>query len=175
MAACRNARRTGNGLDKLTARIDQALSTWLPDQFCTGIFLQLDLTTGTLDWTNCGHPPPLLIRDQRVIDNALEGTPEPPLGLPSLFDTPLERSVQRLRLQPGDRILLYTDGVTEARDANGALFGLERFTDFIIRATAVGDPAPEALRRLIHAILDHQHCKLSDDATILLIEWMPHP
>lgn len=42
---------------------------------------------------------------------------------------------------------------------------------FIIRATAAGEPPAEALRLLIHAILDHQQNKLRDDATILMIEW----
>ena len=57
--------------------------------------------------------------------------------------------------------------------ARGSQFGLEPHTDFIIRNSASGIPAPETLRRLNHAILDHQHGRLSDDATAVLIEWMP--
>lgn len=57
--------------------------------------------------------------------------------------------------------------------ARGSQFGLERLTDFIIRHSASGLSAPEILRRLNHAILDHQHERLSDDATAVLIEWMP--
>ncbi|MFE5157315.1 PP2C family protein-serine/threonine phosphatase [Streptomyces sp. NPDC056697] len=76
-------------------------------------------------------------------------------------------------LEPGDRILLYTDGVVESRDEGGEQFGLERFADHIIRSTAAGENAPEVLRLLIHAILDHGHSQLSDDATILMIEWRP--
>ena len=76
------------------------------------------------------------------------------------------------QLEPRDRILLYTDGVVEGRAA-GSQFGLERLADFVIRHSASGIPAPETLRRLNHAILDHQHGRLSDDATAVLIEWMP--
>lgn len=78
-------------------------------------------------------------------------------------------------LEPGDRVLLYTDGVTEARDSQGRLFGLERFTDMIIRATAGGELAFETLRRLIHYIVGDEGNELRDDATLLLVEWLPGP
>jgi serine phosphatase RsbU (regulator of sigma subunit) len=73
----------------------------------------------------------------------------------------------------GNRILLYSDGVVESRDEAGEEFGLARFTDYIIRSTPAGQSAPEVLRLLIHALLEHQHNKLSDDATILMSEWQP--
>jgi serine phosphatase RsbU (regulator of sigma subunit) len=82
--------------------------------------------------------------------------------------------VHHAHLEPGDRILIHTDGVTDARSAAGERFGEDRLIDFIVRATAAGERAPEALRRLIHAILDHPHGHLRDDATILLAEWHPH-
>ncbi|MCZ4125575.1 PP2C family protein-serine/threonine phosphatase [Streptomyces sp. H39-S7] len=172
LAGCRNARRMGSSLQGLVETVDQALTTWLPDQFCTGIMAQLDLASGALRWVNCGHPPPLLIRDQRVLEHALEGRAQPPMGYPGHFLNEL-RTVHERVLEPGDRVLLYTDGVTEARVADGALFGMERFTDSIIRATASGELPSEALRRLIHSLLDHETSRLSDDATILLIEWKP--
>ncbi|MFD5384155.1 PP2C family protein-serine/threonine phosphatase, partial [Streptomyces sp. NPDC127074] len=94
--------------------------------------------------------------------------PPPPGGPP-----PPPRRIHETALEPGDRILLYTDGVVESRDEGGEQFGLERFADHIIRSTAAGENAPEVLRLLIHAILDHGHSQLSDDATILMIEWRP--
>lgn len=172
MAGCRNARRTGADLAELVGDVDQALTKWLPDQFCTGIFTQLHMPTGVLQWSNCGHPSPLLIRGQRLLDGALERASEPPLGLPASLAGGA-RQVHEASLEPGDRILLYTDGVVESRDEAGEQFGLERFTDYIIRSTAAGQNAPEVLRLLIHAILAHQHNELSDDATILMIEWQP--
>jgi serine phosphatase RsbU (regulator of sigma subunit) len=77
----------------------------------------------------------------------------------------------REQLQPGDRLLLYTDGVTEARDAEGTEFGVARFTDFIVRSNADGLPVPETLRRLMNAILDYHDGRLRDDATVLFCEW----
>ncbi len=80
------------------------------------------------------------------------------------------------RLEPGDRVLLYTDGVTEGWAADGTPFGLERLSDFIIRHSHDGVPLPETLRRLNHAITDHQRGHLRDDATLVVVEWQPdHP
>ncbi|CAL9323746.1 PP2C family protein-serine/threonine phosphatase [Streptomyces sp. SudanB182_2057] len=173
LAACRNARRVDADLLALVDGVDEALSQWLPDQFCTGILARLDFCNGVLKWVNCGHPAPLLIRDQRLIVDALSRDADPPMGLRSLLHT-RERQVHESRLQPGDRVLLYTDGVTEARTADGRLLGLERFADYVIRASATGEIAPETLRRLIHSLLDSQDSRLRDDATILMFEWQPN-
>lgn len=172
LAACRNARRTDADLRSLVESVDQALSRWLPDQFCTGVLARLDFDTGVLHWSNCGHPAPLLIRDQRLLVDALVREADPPMGLRSLLSA-RDRRVHEARLQPGDRVLLYTDGVTEARMADGRLLGLERFADYVIRASATGEIAPETLRRLIHSLLDSQDSRLRDDATILMFEWKP--
>jgi serine phosphatase RsbU (regulator of sigma subunit) len=172
MAGGRNARRNEADLQTIVETIDDALARWLPEQFCTAVFAQLDLHTGTLRWCNCGHPPPLLIRDHRVVPRALECPPQLPLGMPGQLGAGA-RQVHETRLLPGDRILLYTDGVTEARMNDGTLFGMERFTEAIIRATAAGELPSEVLRRLIHQILDRGDSRLRDDATILLLEWRP--
>ncbi|MCS0604856.1 SpoIIE family protein phosphatase [Streptomyces sp. LP11] len=172
LAACRNGRRTDADLRSLVTSVDEALTRWLPDQFCTGILAELDVTTGLLRWSNCGHPAPLLIRDQQLIVDALTREADPPMGLRALLSA-RDRQVHEARLQPGDRVLLYTDGVTEARMADGRLLGLERFADYVIRASATGQIAPETLRRLIHSLLDSQDSRLRDDATILMFEWKP--
>ncbi|MFF2148269.1 PP2C family protein-serine/threonine phosphatase [Kitasatospora sp. NPDC058190] len=173
MAAARNARRAGGALAGIVGSVDQALAHWLPDHFCTGVLCRLDAETGVLHWVNCGHPPPLLIRAERVLHGALDSPPQPPIGLVGQL-APAARQVHETTLEPGDRVLLYTDGVVEARDTEGAEFGLDQFTDFIIRSSAAGQRPAEVLRLLIHALLDHQRNQLRDDATILLFEWHPH-
>ncbi|MFF8952491.1 PP2C family protein-serine/threonine phosphatase [Streptomyces sp. NPDC014940] len=170
MAAARNARRRGASLVDVVSSVDQALAQWLPDHFCTGVLSQFDAETGLLRWANCGHPPPLLIRAGKVLAGALDSPPQPPLGLAGSL-APAERQVQETELEPDDCVLLYSDGVVEARDASGGEFGLDRFTDFIIRSNAAGERPAEVLRLLIHAILDYQGNQLRDDATILLFEW----
>lgn len=172
MAGCRNARRAGAELPQLIRTIDEALGQWLPDQYCTGVVSRLNLTDGVFRWCNCGHPPPLLIRDERVLDKALERSPQPPMGLPVQFAGAV-REAHEVRLEPGDRVLFYTDGVTEARVEGGEEFGLDGFTSSIIRGSAAGELGPEVLRRLIHSILERQNNQLRDDATLLLIEWRP--
>ncbi|MEV7689035.1 PP2C family protein-serine/threonine phosphatase [Streptomyces bungoensis] len=172
MAAARNARRGGAPLVDVVSSVDQALAQWLPDHFCTGVLSRFDAETGLLRWVNCGHPPPLLIRAGRVLAGALDSPPQPPLGLAGPL-APATRHVQETELEPDDCVLLYSDGVVEARDAGGGEFGLDRFTDFIIRSSAAGQRPAEVLRLLIHAILDYQGNHLRDDATILLFEWRP--
>jgi serine phosphatase RsbU (regulator of sigma subunit) len=74
-------------------------------------------------------------------------------------------------LEPGDRVLFFTDGVVEARSATGELFGKERLGDLLVRASADANSASETMRRLVHAVLGHQGSSLRDDATLLLLEW----
>ncbi|MDT0609311.1 PP2C family protein-serine/threonine phosphatase [Streptomyces lancefieldiae] len=172
LAACRNARRNGADLPELVESVDDALARWLPDRYCTAVIAQLEFETGLLRWSNCGHPAPLLIRGEQLLVDALAREADPPMGVPVRL-SPEPRRTHETRLEPGDRVLLYTDGVTEAHTREEKLFGLERFADYVIRATAGGELAPEALRRLIHSILDSQTGRLRDDATILMFEWRP--
>ncbi|MCZ4607790.1 SpoIIE family protein phosphatase [Streptomyces sp. Lzd4kr] len=95
--------------------------------------------------------------------------PLPPLGLG--LDTSGPPTEHHTRLQPGDRILLYSDGVIEARTTKGTLFGEQRLGDTVIRSMTSGDNAPETLRRLVQNI-HHDH-QLRDDATLLLAHWHP--
>ncbi|MFI8962843.1 PP2C family protein-serine/threonine phosphatase [Streptomyces sp. NPDC053493] len=173
LAACRATRRSGGTLADIIPAIDTILNKWFADRLMTAVIANLNVLDGTFTWVNCAHPPPLLIRDGRVLPRMLEREPDLPLGW--AFHTASPPTVHRTRLQPGDRILLYSDGVTEARSTQGVLFGEERLADTVIRAMAAGDPAPEALRRLLQELLNHQDQHLRDDATIVLAEWHPGP
>jgi serine phosphatase RsbU (regulator of sigma subunit) len=82
-------------------------------------------------------------------------------------------SVGEEMMEPGDRLLLYTDGITEARGPNGELFGVERLIDHTERHSAAGLPAAETLRRLAHTVAAHHNGPAADDATLLLAEWSP--
>ncbi|MDX3074099.1 PP2C family protein-serine/threonine phosphatase [Streptomyces sp. MI02-7b] len=169
LAGCRNARRSGADLPAIVRTIDDHLEQLFPDRYATGVLLQLHMTTGHLRWVNCGHPEPYLLREGILVSGAFHQEPCLPLGIRLPED---ERAVHHIQLKPGDRILVYTDGVTEAR-LTGKSFGEDRFIDYINRAVAAGEPAPEVLRRLVDAILASQNGRLSDDATILLFEWHP--
>ncbi|MFG1928937.1 PP2C family protein-serine/threonine phosphatase [Cryptosporangium sp. NPDC048952] len=118
----RNARRRNLDLDATAAEIDATLhGQFGHGKLVTGVLAQLDTDTGDLRWTLAGHPPPVLVRDHdlhQVLDCRA--------GLPLGIGLNRDRPVCHTRLRRGDRILFYTDGLTEARDADGAFFGLDR-------------------------------------------------
>jgi serine phosphatase RsbU (regulator of sigma subunit) len=118
-----------------------------------------------------GHPAPLVMREGRIV-KTLEGGHRPLFGLPAATGTPLEEfRIGEETLQPGDWLILYTDGLVEARDHNGEFFGEARLIDFVQRAAASGNPPPETVRTLVRAAMEHQNGVLQDDATVLLAYW----
>jgi serine phosphatase RsbU (regulator of sigma subunit) len=168
VAACRNHRRQGLGLADTSVAIERALTEeFHRSRYVTAILADLDTRTGVLSWVNRGHHPPLIIRGGRWSTH-LDCPPAHPMGT----DLGLTPTVCREHLEPGDHIVLYTDGITEARNPGGREFGLDGFVDFLIRHHADGLPVPETLRRLIRSILEHHHGRLTDDATVLLVEWL---
>jgi hypothetical protein len=172
VAAYRNARRARETLARTARHIDEAVTTVFGGEgFVTGLLVELDTTTGLLTWISAGHPPPLLLRHGRLV-RTLELEPELPFGV-ALGGNPSELHIGTEQLEPGDYVLLYTDGVIEARSPDGELFGVERLTDLMIRNLAAGMPASETMRRAIIALLKHQGGELADDATMLLAQWQP--
>jgi serine phosphatase RsbU (regulator of sigma subunit) len=166
VGAYRHARRQGAPVAAIHAAISRALTAQYDDMsFATGIIGRLTLATGRLEWSCAGHPPPLLLRGRKVVAE-LSRDPALPFGLSA--DPPVLHSQD---LEPGDAVLLYTDGVIEARTPQGEFFGLERLTDLLEREAASGQPAEELLRRLVQTVLEHQAAELRDDATLLLVQW----
>jgi serine/threonine protein phosphatase PrpC len=175
VAAYRNARRAGQSLTDTAAHIESAVTdVFRVESFATGLLCELDTTTGLLTWISAGHHEPLLMRDGKLV-RALELEPLLPLGLNQGLSRTASAAVGGEQLQPGDMLLLYTDGVTEARSPEGDFFGQGRLVDLVARNLAAGLPAPETMRRVVHALLDHQAGDLDDDATLLLVEWHGAP
>ncbi|MDG9720474.1 PP2C family protein-serine/threonine phosphatase [Streptomyces sp. DH24] len=167
VAACRNARRHGASLAETSERIEQTLlDQFGTSRYTTGILADLDMDTGRLTWINRGHHLPILIRDSRWTTE-LACPPAGPMG--TGLDLPVTECAEQL--EPGDRLLLYTDGVVEARDTRGRQFGRDRFADFVRRHHSGRHTLHETLRRLMAAVVDHHGGKLDDDATVLLTEW----
>ncbi|RVX38347.1 serine phosphatase RsbU (regulator of sigma subunit) [Nonomuraea polychroma] len=168
MTACRNHRREGMDLAGNSEAIEALLLAEFGDsaRYLTAILADFDLRTGLLTWVNRGHHPPVLIRGGRWV-STLECPPAHPLG----FGLELPVTTCHEQLEPGDRLLLYTDGIIEAGGREGEEFGTGRFVDFIIRHSTARLPVPETLRRLIKDILAYHDGRLHDDATVLLFEW----
>ncbi|HEX5139020.1 MAG TPA: GAF domain-containing SpoIIE family protein phosphatase [Planctomycetota bacterium] len=131
--------KTAPWLDRALALMNDAL---VPDM-AGGKFLSLfaaivDPKDGRMEWCNAGHNPPLLCRAGDGSVRALERTGRILGILPGEPCGPGEP----LKLEPGDALLLYTDGVTEARGAGGELFGQERLTEALVGAAR---KEPEAI------------------------------
>ena len=168
----RNARRCGLDLTDTYRSIDKWVRNQHPGAFVTGILAELDTTTGLYRRICAGHPAELLLRDGA----ALPPLPTPtalPLGLAHMRTRP--PGVTEHMLQSGDTLLLYTDGITESRSADGELFGLHRLAGFVTTAMAQQLPPAEIMRQLIHTIVSYENGDLHDDATAAMLQWHPSP
>ncbi|THA40244.1 serine/threonine-protein phosphatase [Streptomyces sp. A1547] len=115
---------------------------------------------------NRGHPPPLLLRDGTAC--ALMPTrPLPPLGLAEFITGPPGRA-DRYSFAPGDRLLMYTDGVIEARNSGNDFFALPEAME-AVHATPDGGPQ-EFLDQLHRGLLRHTQDRLADDAAMFLVD-----
>ncbi|MCQ0025555.1 serine/threonine-protein phosphatase [Streptomyces somaliensis DSM 40738] len=172
VGTCRNTRRQGGGLVACGEAVEaELIEQYDQRRYVTGILAALDTRTGVLSWVNRGHHPPVIIRNGRWATH-----PQCPPAHPMGTGLGLESRVCREQLQPGDRVVLYTDGIVEAGGAGGPRFGIERFTDFLIRHHADGLSVPETLRRVVHAVLEYHGDRLQDDATVLFCQWLgPDP
>jgi serine phosphatase RsbU (regulator of sigma subunit) len=167
LAGYRSARRDGRSLFDQARAIDAVISgAFTGSAFVTGVLAELEIATGRLRYLRAGHPAPMLLRDGKVVKSLLGGQ-RVPFGIEADGFSLAEEV-----LQPGDWLMLHTDGITEARDAAGAWFGEERLADLLTREAAGGRPPPETARRLTQAVLRHQGGHLQDDATILLARWI---
>lgn len=127
------------------------------DATATGVLLRVDLTTGRAQMVNAGHPWPLRLRHGRV--HEVEPEVDLPFGAPWSGDY----QVQELDLEPGDRLLLYTDGMTERNTPTLDLSTLlERDTHLHPR---------EVVRFLTRALREATGGHIIDDASVVCVDW----
>lgn len=169
IGAYRHGRREGQDLPELVTSIDAAIRAFPgPPTFATGLLARLDVNSGTLTWVTCGHPHPIIVRGGSILPETVV-TPGVPLGLSALG--PVVGTVTEVALEPGDGILLYTDGVVESRDPDGEYFGEQRLHDLLAREHHAGGAPSEVIRRLVRSTLSHAQTRLRDDATMLYLRW----
>jgi phosphoserine phosphatase RsbU/P len=170
MAAYRNSRRRGDDLATTLRTMDEAISgNFSDDRFVTALLAEFDTTSGHIAFLNAGHLQPLLLRGHRILP--LPPIPAGlPLGLGGLLPPAAER-VTTHPLQPGDRVLLVTDGILDATDATGTRFGEERLAALAERAGLDQLPLAELARSITGGVFDYQAGKLTDDASLLVLEY----
>jgi serine phosphatase RsbU (regulator of sigma subunit) len=166
----RNARRSGLSLADTYRSIDKWIRRQFPGSFVTALMAELDTATGMYHRISAGHPSELWLRAGAMLP-ALPTPTALPLGLGHMVRR--GPGVVEQQLEAGDTLVLYTDGITEARDRDGELFGLDRLTEFITDELARRTPPAETMRRLIHTIVSYENGELRDDATAALLRWRP--
>jgi serine phosphatase RsbU (regulator of sigma subunit) len=170
-------------LDELAYRLDAGLSRrWGPhEEFVTALLVQIDTNVGRLTILNCGHPPPILISIEDGVTVLEVPAPAPPLGLLTLGSDAGAKGAYQFR--PNDQLLLYTDGVTEARDAAQAFYPLDERVAVLApqaqpkasksaRAAArqlANGSVPSLLDLVRDDLLRHVGSPPHDDAAMLLV------
>ncbi|WFE27180.1 PP2C family protein-serine/threonine phosphatase [Solwaraspora sp. WMMD791] len=165
MGAFRQSAFVQPELTAVAADLDQAVhrdavSTGQPAQFVTAALVQLRGDTVTV--LNCGHPAPALRTAEGTLEILEPADRHPPLGLRR--DAPDPDPVIRV-WHPGDRLLLYTDGLIEARNGGGEFLSSTRVT-----ACLDLPDRSEALDRIVAELQRHAGGQISDDAALLLVE-----
>lgn len=137
------------------------------DSFVTVFVATINTYEGTLSYASAGHTPAILWRAETFSTEQLKAT-SPPIGIFG-YQGDITRTIA---LNPGDTLIFYTDGITEAQAPNGDFFGLNRLL-YLIESKA-SEP-PEMLQQYIQAeIASFRRNSLSrDDATLLIVKMLP--
>jgi sigma-B regulation protein RsbU (phosphoserine phosphatase) len=144
-------------LDALTSKIDQRVTADMNEEdFVTAVLAEFPVVP-TVRLVNCGHHPPLRLRAQAA--PLVPSLPTLPLGL---GPTP---AAEEFEFLPGDRLLVFTDGLVEARSRDGTFFPLEEHLNAL-----VGVPLEQAVEVLVTHLLDHVGGKLDDDMAVVIAE-----
>ncbi|MGE5288876.1 MAG: PP2C family protein-serine/threonine phosphatase [Micromonosporaceae bacterium] len=166
LGAFREAAPDAADLGALAARIELSLQRQpAEEEFVTAILAQIPDDGSRVEILNCGHPPPLLRSGPAAcfIEPRVAGLP---FGLARLAAA--DRLVDTVTLCAGDQILLYTDGISEARDKTGTFYQLSN-----CKALLDGLEPGAALDRLCDDVIRHVGHQLLDDAAMLLISRIP--
>lgn len=156
--------QSGNPTDKVMAHVNRYLYESNPEKlFVTGWIGILDLTTGVLSYTNAGHNPPILIRKDRTADY-LTGEPNFVLGRRRR----VRYAEEQIKLNAGDKLILYTDGVTEAQSPSEEFFGDDKLLG-IVRAAQAQDQT-QLIGTIRTAVDSFENSRDHyDDATVLTL------
>jgi hypothetical protein len=166
IGALRAARRAGAGLQEAARLADQAIMALDMELYLTAVLGSWDAIGKQLRWINCGHPTPLILRADGSVEE-LEGERTYPLGIRF---TDRVFPVLTALVASGDRLLLYSDGVSERRTADGGRIGENGLR--AILAELGPRSAATTVRGIQDAVIAASPDALRDDATLLVVA--PH-
>jgi len=130
--------------------------------YATAVAVRIDQGGDQLEWANAGHPPPFVLGGQgqclALDSNAVM------LGV--LDDPAYECTTQTLPFADGDRVILYTDGVTEAHDGQYEMLGIEGFQR-VLQDKASGSPRDDVSEDLLREVQRFRHGPAEDDVLIV--------
>jgi sigma-B regulation protein RsbU (phosphoserine phosphatase) len=134
--------------------------------FATGFFGVIDIATGTLTYGNAGHPPPLVLRaGTSAIEQLALKNPEPAAGLVENFPY----TQYQCEFRPGDKLLGYTDGLFEAINSAGAMFGEEKLRALIQQGATLS--CAELIERIVKEVVAFTgRSDFDDDVCLLAVE-----
>ncbi|MCW2991129.1 MAG: serine/threonine-protein phosphatase [Solirubrobacterales bacterium] len=165
LAALRGARRSGDSLEECCLAVHEVVEQVGVEQlwFITAVLANWHAPSQTLSWVCCGHPSPLLISAAGDVEE-LDGRRTLPLGLTIGKPRTFERNQRALT--SGDRVLFYSDGITERRTPGGR-FGLEGLIAAVRETTDTSAAATvSAIERVVLAASTD---RITDDATQLVL------
>ena len=159
---------TGGTLAEAMARAnDQLVSENEAELFVTVFVGILDLVSGDLVYVNAGHNPPLLLQGESAPAYLPLTRKSPVLGM--MDGIPYQE--MRISLGTGDRLFLYTDGITEAMDERKQMFSKERLEKALSLLSAKAAPV-EILENVFMAVRSHAGgADQSDDMTVMAVTW----
>ncbi|RPE46429.1 serine phosphatase RsbU (regulator of sigma subunit) [Streptomyces sp. Ag109_O5-1] len=174
LGAFRESAHRNVALPQLAASLEQSVQRYgaeletpeeMGERFVTALLIEIPDEDPLTRMTSAGHPPPLLLSPGHAV-TVPSVHPAPPLGVPSADGA--EHTLDVFSFEPGDTLLLYTDGVVEARDAQG------RFYPLAERVAQWTDAAPESLMHHIRRdLLAHVGGRLGDDAALIALHRTP--
>ncbi|MCW7459437.1 SpoIIE family protein phosphatase [Leptospira bandrabouensis] len=129
--------------------------------FATGVFVVFE-EPGVVKFVNAGHNAPFIVRPSTKEITYVDSS-GPPLGM----GDDIQYSLESFPVLPGDKIVLYTDGVVETPIKEGGLFGLERFTEVVLNNVHLSNA--EIVEKAM-ALLEEKHEEYKDDVTMIVLD-----
>ena len=153
-----------SSLVETISNVNRYLAENIPsNRFVTLFYAELDPKSGSLSFVNAGHNPPIIVHDSGTVEQLSSG------GLPLGIMPETEYREGRTQLHPGDVLVIYSDGVSEAINPQGEEFGPDRLCQVVmenLNATAAGlrDRIESALSKFV------ENTPANDDITLVIVK-----